>query len=147
MKVGRNGAHDHKRVVVGTAEEILHDIFLHSLELNLVKTVEKATELLWPAESMEANGGAFKLILRNRLDPTQPKEKGEHEECIDATVSVGNGVLRTHGLNPYQQVFGHGPEVAFDALVSGVDEAGVTMHVLDCPGERVRTRQAARQAS
>ena len=118
-------------VVVGTAEENLHDIFLHSLELNPVKTVEKATELLWPAEIMEANGGAFKLIFRNRLDTTQPKEKGEHEECIDATVSVGNGVLRTHGLNPYHQVFGHGLEVALDALVSGVDEAGVTMHVLE----------------
>ena len=55
--------HDHKRVVVGTAEENLHDIFLHSLELNPVKTVEKATELFWPAEIMETNGGAFKLIF------------------------------------------------------------------------------------
>ena len=78
------------------------------------------------------------------LDSTQSKDKREHEECIDATVSAGNVLLRTRGFSPHQHVFGRDPELAFDVVVPGADVAAVTMPVLDRPSERtIQIRQAA----
>ena len=55
-------------------------------------------------------------------------------------------MLRTHGFNPYQHVFGCDPDLALDILLLGAYVDSVTMPVLDCPGERViQIRQAARQ--
>ena len=87
------------------------------------------------------------MVFKIMLESTQPKDKREFEECIDATVLVRNVLLRTHGFSPYQHVFGRDPELAFDVLVPGADVAAVTLPVLDRPSERAtQIRQAARQA-
>ena len=81
------------------------------------------------------------------LESTQPKDKKEFEEFIDATVLARKVLLRTHGFSPYQHVLGRDPELAFDVLVPGADMAAVTILVLDRPSERVtQIHQAARQA-
>ena len=81
------------------------------------------------------------------VDSTQPGDKGEYEECVDATVLARNVLLRTHGFSPYQHVFGGDPELSFDVLVPGADVAAVTMLVLDRPSKRaVQIRQEARKA-
>ena len=80
------------------------------------------------------------------LDSTQPGDKGEYEECVDATVLARNVLLRTHGFSPYQHVFGRDRELSFDVLVPGADVAAVTMPVLDRPSEHaVQIRQVARK--
>ena len=73
-------ARDPKQVVLDPAGKNLHDIFLDPLELN----------------SVEANDRAFKMVFKS----TQPKDKREFEECIDATVLARNILLRTHGFSP-----------------------------------------------
>ena len=57
------------------------------------------------------------MVVKKLLGSTQLKDKREFEECIDATVSARNVLLRTHGFSPYQHVFGRDPQLAFD--VSG----------------------------
>ena len=107
-----------------------------------------AAESPWQAGITETDGRAFKLVFRKMLDSTQPKDEGEFEECVDASVSARNVLLRTHGFSPYQHVFGRDPELAFDVLVLGADVAVVTMPVLDRPSERaIQIRHAARKAS
>ena len=127
---------------------IIHGIFLDPLELNSVETEVTAAESPWQGGITGANGRAFqKWCSRKMLDSTQPGDKGEYEECVDATVLARNVLLRTHGFSPYQHVFGRDPELSFDVLVPGADVAAVTMHVLDRPSERaVQIRQAARKA-
>ena len=138
-------ARDPKQVVIDPAGENLHDIFLERRELNSVETEITAAESLWQAGIIEANDRAFKMVFKKMLESTQPKDKREFEECIDATVSATNVLLRTHGFTPYQHVFGR--ELAFDVLVPGADVAPVTLPVLDRPSERAtQIRQAARQA-
>ena len=140
-------ARDPKQVVLDPAGEKLHDIFLDPLELNSVETEVTAAESPWQAGITEANGRAFKMVFKKMLDSTQPGDKGEYEECVDATVLARNVLLRTHGFSPYQHVFGRDPELSFDVLVPGADVAAVTMPVLDRPSERaVQIRQAARKA-
>ena len=102
--------------------------------------------MTWQAGITEPNGRAFKIVFKKMLDSTQPKDKREYEECIDATVSARNVLLRTHGVSPYQHVFGRDPELAFDVQVPRADSAAVTMPVLDCPVNTSPIRQAARQA-
>ena len=87
------------------------------------------------------------MVFKKMLDSTQPGDKAEYEECMDATVLARRVLLRTDGFSPYQHVFGRDPELSFDALVPGADVAAVTMPVLDPPSERaVQIRQAARKA-
>ena len=139
-------ARDPKQVVLDPAGENLHDIFLGPLELNSVEAEVTAAESPWQAGITEANGRPFKTV-KKMLDSTQPKDKREYEECIDATASARNVLLRTHGFSPYQHVFGRDPELAFDVLVLRANVAAVTMTVLDRPSERAtQIRQAARQA-
>ena len=107
-------ARDPKQVVLVLAGENLHDIFLDSLELNSVETEVTATESPWQAESTEANGRAFKMVSKKMLESTQPKDKRQYEECIDAAVSAKNVLLHTHGFSPYQHLFGRDPELASD---------------------------------
>ena len=108
---------------------------------------QTAAESPWQAGITEANGRAFKMVFRKMLDSTQPGDKGEYEECVDATVLARNVLLPTHGFSPYQHVFGRDPELSFDVLVLGADVAAVTMLVLDRHSERaVQIRQAARKA-
>ena len=129
------------------AGENLHDIFVDPLELNSVDTEVTAAESPWQAGITEANGQAFKMVFNKMLESTQPKDKREFEECVDATVSARNVLLRTYGFSPCQHVFGRDPELAFDVLVPGADVAAVTKRVLDRPSERaIQIRQAARQA-
>ena len=73
------------------------------------------------------------MVFLKMLDSTQPGDKAEYEECMDATVLARNVLLRTHGFSPYQHVFGRDPELSFDVLVPGADVAAVTMPVLDRP--------------
>ena len=106
-----------------------------------------AAESPWQAGFAEASGRAFKLVFRNMLDLTPPKDEGKDEECFDAAVSARNDLLRKHGFSPYQHVFGRDPELAFDVLAPGADVAAVTLPVLDRPSERATLiLQAARQA-
>ena len=114
---------DPKQVVLDPAGENVHDIFLDPLQLNCVETVVTAAESPWQAGINEANGRAFKMFFKKMLDSTQPGDKGEHEECVDATVLARNVLLRTHGFSPYQHVFGRDPELSFDVLVPGADVA------------------------
>ena len=93
-------------MVLDRAGENLHDIFLDPLEMNSVETEVAAAESPWQAGVTEANGRAIKMVFKKMLDSTQPKNKREYEECIDATVSARNVLLRTHGFSPYQHVFG-----------------------------------------
>ena len=87
------------------------------------------------------------MVFKKMLDSTQPGDKREHEECIDATVLARNVLLRTHGFSRYQHVFGRDPELSFDVLVPGAHVAAVPMPVLDRSGEgAVQIRQAAREA-
>ena len=87
------------------------------------------------------------MVFKKMLESTQPKDEKEFEECIDATVSARNVLLRTHGFSPYQHVFGREPELAFDVLEPGADVAAVTMPILGRPSERAtQIRQTARQA-
>ena len=140
-------ARDPKQVVLDPASENLHDIFLDPLELNSVETEVTAAESPWQAGITEANGRAFKIVFKKMLDSTQPGDKGEYEECVDATVLARNVLLRTHGFSPYQHVLGPDPELSFDFLVPGADVAAATMPVLDRHSERaVQIRQAARNA-
>ena len=140
-------ARDPKQVVFDPAGENLHDIFLDPLELNSVETEVTTAESPWQAGITEANGRAFKMFFKKMLDSRQPGDKGEYEECVDATVLARNVLLRTHGFSPYQHVFGRDPELSFDVLVPGADVAAVTMPVLDRHSERaVQIRQAARKA-
>ena len=46
----------------------------------------------------------FSWVFKKRLESTQPKDKREFKECIDATVLARNVLLRTHGFSPYQRV-------------------------------------------
>ena len=86
------------------------------------------------------------MVFKKKLDSTQPGDKAEYEECVDAKVLARNVLLRTHGFSPYQHVFGRDPELSFGVLVPGADVA-VTMPVLDRHSERaVQIRQAARKA-
>ena len=119
-------ARDPKHVVLDPAGENLHDIFLDPLELNSVGTEVTAAESTWQAGITEANGRAFKMVFKKMLDSTQPGDKVEYEECVDATVLARNVLLRTHGFSPYQHVFGRDPELSFDVLVPGADVAAVT---------------------
>ena len=121
-------ARDPKQVVLDPAGENLHDIFLDPLELNSVET-----ESPWQAGITESNGREFKMVSKKMLESTQPKDKREYEECIGATASARNVLLRTHGFSPYQHVFGRDPELNFDVLVPGADMAAVTIPVLDRP--------------
>ena len=115
--------------------------------MNSVETEVTAAESPWQAGITEANGRAFKMVFKKMLDSTQPGDKGECEECVDATVLARNVLLRTHGFSPCQQVFGRDLELSFDALVPGADVAAVTMPVLDRHSERaVEIRRAARKA-
>ena len=140
-------ARDPKQVVLDPAGENLHDIFLDPLELKSVQTEVTAAEPPSQAGITEANGRAPKTVFKKMLDSTQPKDKRAYEECIDATVSARNVLLRTHGFPPNQHVFGQDPELAFDVLVPGADVAAVTMPALDRPSARAtQNRQAARQA-
>ena len=107
-------ARDPKQVVLDPAAENLHDIFLEPLELNPVEKEVTAAESPWQAGITEANGRAIKMVFKKMLDSTQPGDKGEYEECIDATVLTRNVLLRTHGFGPYQHVFGRDPELSFD---------------------------------
>ena len=87
------------------------------------------------------------MVFKKMLDSTQPKDKREYEECIDATVSARNVLLRTSRFSPYQHVFGRDLELVFDVLVPGADVAAVTMPVLNRPSEcATQIRQTARQA-
>ena len=87
------------------------------------------------------------MVFNKMLESTQLKDKREFEECVDATVSARNVLLRTYGFSPCQRVFARDPELAFDVLVPGADVAAVTERVLDRPSERaIQIRQAARQA-
>ena len=70
------------------------------------------------------------MVFKKMSESTQPKDKREYEECIDATASARNVLLRTHGFNPYQHVFGRDSELALDVLVPGADVAAVTPPVL-----------------
>ena len=125
----------------------MQDIFVDPFQLNSVETKVIAAESPWQAGITGANDRAFKLVLGKMLDSMQSTDKEEQEECIDATVSAGNVLLRTHGFSPHQHVFGRDPELAFDVLMPGSDVAAVTMPVLDRPSERaIQIRQAARQA-
>ena len=124
-------ARDPKQVVLDPAGENVHDIFLERLELNSLETEITAAESPWQAGIIEANDRAFKMVFKKMLESTQPKDKREFEECIDATVLARNVLLRTHGFSPYQHVFGRDRELAFDFLVPGADVAAVTMPVLD----------------
>ena len=134
-------------MVLDPAGEIVHDIFLDPLELNSVETEVTAAESHWQAGMTQANGRAFKMVFKMMLDSTQPKDKRKYEECHDATASATNVLPRTHGISPYQHVFGRDPELAFDVLLPGADVAAVTMLVLTRPSERAtQTRPAARQA-
>ena len=99
-------ARDPKEAVLDPAREKLHDIFLDPLELNSVETEVTAAESPWQAGITEANGRAFKMVFKKMLDSTQSGDKGECEECVDATVLARNVLLRTHGFSPYQHVFG-----------------------------------------
>ena len=140
-------ARDPKQVVLDPAGENLPDIFSDPLELNSVETQVTAAESPWQAGITEANGRAFKMIFMKMVDSTHPKDKREYEECIDATVSARNVLLRTHGFSPYQHVFGRDPELAFDVPVPGADVAAVTMPVLNHTSERaIHICLAARQA-
>ena len=91
--VGTRWARDPKQVVHDPAGENLHDIFLDPLELNSVETEVTAAESPWQAGITEANGRAFKMVFKKMLDSTQPGDKGEYEECIDATVLARNVLL------------------------------------------------------
>ena len=110
-------ARDAKQVVLHPAGENLHDIFSDPLELNSVETEVTAAESPWQAGIAEANGRANKMVFKKMMKSTQPKDKREYEECIDATGSARNVLLRTHGFSPYQHVFERDPELAFDVLV------------------------------
>ena len=103
-------ARDPEQVVLDPAGENLHDIFLDPLELNSAETEVTAAESPWQAGITEASGRAFKMVFKRMLDSTQPGDKGEHEECVDATVLARNVLLRTRGFSPYQHVFGRDPE-------------------------------------
>ena len=143
----RRWAGDSKQVVLAPAGENLHDIFLDPLELNSVDTEIIAAESPWQAGLTEANGRAFKMIFKNMVESTQPQDKKEVEKCMDATVLDRSVSLRTHGFSPYQNVFGRGPELAFDVFPPEADVAAVTMPALDRPGERaIQIRRAAQQA-
>ena len=77
------------------------------------------------------------MVFKKMLESTQPKDKREFEECVDATVSARNVFLRTHGFSPYQHVFGRDLELACDVMLPGAER----------PSERaIQIRQAARQA-
>ena len=129
-KAGSGGPRDNKQAGLDPAGEKLHDILLDPLELNSVETEVTAA-----------------MVFKKMLDSTQPGDKGEYEECIDATVLARDVLLRTHGFSPCQHVFGRDLELSFDVLVLGADVAAVTMSVLDRPSERaVQIRQAARKA-
>ena len=131
-----------------TAGENLHDMFLDLLELNSVETEFTAAESPWKAALTEAIGRAFLTACKKMLESTQPIDKREFEECIDATVLARNVLLRRHRFSPCQLEFGRDPELAFGVLVPGADVAAVTMPVLDRPSERANQLcQAARQAS
>ena len=52
------------QVVLDTAGENLHDIFLDPLELNSVETEVTAAESPWLAGITEADGRAFKLVIK-----------------------------------------------------------------------------------
>ena len=86
-------ARDPKQVVLDPAGENLHDIFLDPLERNSVETEITAAESPWQAGITEANGRALKTVFKNMLESTQPKDKIEFEECIDATVLTRNVLL------------------------------------------------------
>ena len=124
--IPRRWARHPKRVVLDPAGENLHDSFLDPLELNSVETEVTAAESPWQAGIIEANGRAFEMVFKKMLESTQPKDKREIEECIDATVSARNVLLRTHGFSAYQHVFGRDPELPFDVLVPGADVAALT---------------------
>ena len=92
-------ARDPKQVVLDPASEILHDIFLDPLELNSVKTEVTAAESPWQARITEANGRAFKMVFKKMLDSTQPRDNGEYQECVDATVLA----IKRSASNPWFQ--------------------------------------------
>ena len=115
-------ARDPKQVVPDAA-----GIFQDPLDLNSVETEVTAAESPWQAGITETSDRAFKLVHRKMLDSTRPKDKRQYEECVDATVSARNVLLRTHGFSPCQHVFGRDPELAFDVLVPEVDVAAVTI--------------------
>ena len=85
-------------MVLDPAGENLHDMFLDSLELKSVETEITAAESPWQVGIKEANGRVFKMVFKKMLESTQPNDKREFEECIDATVLVRNVLLRTHGF-------------------------------------------------
>ena len=87
-------ARDPKQVVLDLVGENLHDIFLDPLEFNSVETEVTAEESPWQAGITEANGRVVKMVFKKMLKSTQPKDKREYEECIDATVSARNVLLR-----------------------------------------------------
>ena len=75
-------ARDPKQVVLDPAGENLHDIFLDPLELNSVETEVTAAESPWQAGITEANGRAFKMVVKKMLDQRSRKTRESMKSAL-----------------------------------------------------------------